>query len=134
MTAKSDQGRRNRARGNAWANTVAHMINDMVEGADARRGLQGQGEAMTHIPDVTSKLPLYIECKTGLKVRLGNALDQVSASAPKGQYRAVVVRDRSRNAPENPQKRMEYVAMPLDDWLELVAMWWGEVKPREVTP
>ena len=131
--SKQRQGKLNRQRGNAWAVEVAHRVNDMVEGADARRGLQGQGEHDTHIPDVVSNLPLYIECKTGLKVSIGNALEQVAACAPKGQYRAVVVRDRSRNDPENPQKRMEYVAMPLDDWLELVGVWWMECKPRGVT-
>ena len=116
-------GKRERQKGNEWCCEVANRINAACPGAEARRGLQGQGETETHIADVVSRLPFHIEAKWRQAPSVRAALKQAMAAAGEGMHPVAVVKD---SGCKMGRSALCYVAMPLDDWLELVGAWWRE--------
>jgi hypothetical protein len=116
-------GKRERQKGQEWEREVAARINEACPGAEARRGLQGQGEQDTGIADVVSKLPFHMEAKWRKAPSVRAALKQAMAAAGEGMHPVAVVKDAGCKIGVSA---LEYVAMPLDDWLELVGQWWRE--------
>ena len=103
-----------RRKGAAWERALVHLFREAMPGAEIRRGLQCRGG--DEVPDVDCPV-FWIEGKRGKKPNVRAALRQATEAAPKGRIPLAVIRDDRAEA---------FVALSLDDFLELVAEWWAE--------
>lgn len=119
MSDASRRGRRNRAKGAEWDRTVRDHLRRAMPwlAGDIRRGLQSRGAKADAVADVEGVPGLWVECKRGKRVNVLAALAQAQADAPElGTWRAVFVHLDQQKPGEGAR---EYVAMPLEDWLDL---------------
>ena len=112
-----------RDKGARWEREVAARLRDVFQGQEIRRGQQGDGAVR---PDVVCPL-IWVECKAGGAWTYEGAINQACEdSAKAGGYGAVrwpvVLAKRDR--------RRALAVMDLDDFLDLLEVLWGEVKPR----
>ena len=106
-------GALSRRKGAAWERELVHIFREAMPGADVRRGLQCRGGE--EVPDVDCPV-FWPEAKRGKKPNVRAALRQATDAAPKGRIPLAVIRDDRAEA---------FVALPLDDFLELVREWWA---------
>ena len=106
-------GALSRRKGAAWERELVHRFREAMDGADVRRGLQCRGGE--EVPDVDCPV-FWPEAKRGKRPNVRAALRQAMDAAPKGRIPLAVVRDDRAEA---------FVALSLDDFLELVAEWWA---------
>ena len=105
-------GASNRRKGIAWERELVWRFREVMPGAEVKRGLQSRsGE---EVADVDCPV-FWIEAKRGRKPNVRAALKQAEACAPKGRIPVAVIRDDQSAA---------FVALPLEDFLELVREWW----------
>lgn len=106
-------GALSRRKGRRYEQELVHLFRDAMPDAEIRRGLQSRGGA--EVPDVDCPV-FWLESKRGKKPNVRAALQQATAAAPKGRIPLAVIRDDRAEA---------FVALSLDDFLELVAEWWA---------
>jgi len=105
-------GAMSRRKGATFERELVWRFREVMPGAEVKRGLQSRsGE---EVADVDCPV-FWIEAKRGRKPNVRAALKQAEASAPKGRIPVAVIRD-DRAAP--------FVALSLEDFLELVREWW----------
>ncbi len=81
--------------------------------ADVRRGFQYRSGA--EVPDVDAA-PFWVESKRGRKPNVRAALRQVTSEAAPGRIPLAVIRD---------DRAEPFVALSLEDFLDLVSEWWA---------
>ena len=106
-------GAHSRRKGRRYEQELVHLFRDAMPGAEVRRGLQSRGGE--EVPDVDCPV-FWLEAKRGKKPNVRAALRQATDAAPKGRIPLAVVRDDRAEA---------FVALSLDDFLELVREWWA---------
>ena len=106
-------GAHSRRKGRRYEQELVHLVRDAMPGADVRRGLQSRGGE--EVPDVDCPV-FWLEAKRGKKPNVRAALRQATEAASKGRIPLAVVRDDRAEA---------FVALSLDDFLELVREWWA---------
>jgi hypothetical protein len=105
-------GALSRRKGAAWERELVHRFREAMPGAEVRRGLQCRsGE---EVPDVDCPV-LWPEAKRGRQPNVRAALRQAEASAPEGRIPIAVIRD---------DRAEPFVALSLEDFLELLREWW----------
>lgn len=105
-------GAMSRRKGAEWERALVQRFREVMPGAEVKRGLQSRsGE---EVADVDCPA-LWIEAKRGRKPSVRAALKQAETSAPKGRIPVAVIRD---------DRSAAFVALPLEDFLELVREWW----------
>ena len=114
-------GKSQRDKGKRWEREFAAMLRDVMPGADIYRSQQGDG---AHQPDVVCPL-FWPECKCGKAVSVRAALRQAQADSTLSSAPAWVL------AAIKDDRKPPWVAMPMDDWLEMVSVLWRETRPRE---
>lgn len=107
-------GNHSRRKGAQYERDLVHRFREAMPGADVKRGLQSRSGA--EVPDVDCPC-FWVESKRGKKPNVRGALKQASDEAPKGRVPIAVIRDDRSEA---------FVALSLDDFLDLVREWWGE--------
>jgi len=105
-------GARSRRKGARYERELVHLFRDAMPGAEVRRGLQSRGG--DEVPDIDCPV-FWPELKRGKKPNIRAALRQAIAAAPKGRIPLAVIRDDRQDA---------FVALSLDDFLDLVREWW----------
>jgi len=105
-------GRGCRRKGAAYERELVHRFRAAMSDAGVRRGLQSRGG--DEVPDVDCPV-FWVEAKRGRKPNVRGALAQAAGAAPKGRIPLAVIRDDRAEA---------FVALALDDFLELVTEWW----------
>jgi len=105
-------GALSRRKGAAWERELVHRFREAMPGAEIRRGLQPRSGA--EVPDVDCPV-FWPEAKRGAKPNVRAALRQAAEAAPKGRVPIAVIRD---------DRAEPFVALGLDDFLELVREWW----------
>ena len=106
-------GAHSRRKGRRYEQELVHLFRDVMPGADVRRGLQSRGGE--EVPDVDCPV-FWLEAKRGKKPNVRAALRQATDAAPKGRIPLAVIRD---------DRAEGFVALSLDDFLELVREWWA---------
>ena len=109
----SRRGRGNLRKGKTFEREVATEINERLEGADAKRGLQYRGGE--NVPDVEAPL-FHIECKRGKRPNPRAALSQAVNDCAKGKIPIAVIRD-DRSDP--------FVVLLWSDFLDFYEEWWS---------
>jgi hypothetical protein len=105
-------GASSRRKGHDFERELVHLFREAMPGADERRGLQCRGE---EVADVDCPV-FWPEAKRGSKPNVRAALAQAQEAAPKGRIPIAVIRD---------DRAPAFVALLLDDFLDLVREWWG---------
>jgi len=107
-----------RRKGHSWERAVASLMREVFPGENVRRGQQGMGAVEA---DVVTPL-VWLECKVGKVLHYEAALLQAALdSINSGRWPvAVLKKDRARPV----------VMLYLDDFAELLAAHWQEVRPR----
>ena len=106
-------GAMSRRKGAAYERELVHRFREVMPGAEVRRGLQCRSG--DEVADVECPV-FWIESKRGRKPNVRAALKQANEAAPKGRVPLAVIRDDRAEA---------FVAMSLEDFLELVREWWN---------
>ena len=104
-------GAHSRRKGARFERDMVHRFREVMPGAEIRRGLQCRGE---EVADVDCPV-FWVESKRGKKPNVRAALRQALAAAPKGRVPVAVIRD---------DRQEPFVALELDDFLELIREWW----------
>ena len=104
-------GMHSRRKGARFERELVWRFREVMPGAEVRRGLQSRGG---EVADVDCPV-FWIEAKRGRKPNVRAALKQAEASAPKGRIPVAVIRD---------DRAAAFVALSLEDFLELVHEWW----------
>ena len=105
-------GALSRRKGADWERALVHLFREAMPGAEVRRGLQSRGGE--EVPDVDCPV-FWLESKRGKKPNVRAALRQALGTAPQGRIPLAVIRDDRQEA---------FVALSLEDFLELVREWW----------
>lgn len=106
-------GSRSRRKGAAFERELVQRFRDVMPDADVRRGLQYRtGE---EAPDVDCPV-FWPEAKRGKLPNVRAALRQSTDAAPPGRIPIAIIRD---------DHAEPFVALGLDDFLELVREWWA---------
>lgn len=105
-------GALSRRKGRRFEQELVHCFRDAMPGADVRRGLQSRGGE--EVADLDCPV-FWIEAKRGRQPNVRRALRQAEETAPQGRIPLAVIRDDRAEA---------FVALSLDDFLELVREWW----------
>ncbi len=105
-------GNHSRRKGHDFERALVHVFREAMPGAEVRRGLQSRSGA--EVADVDCPV-FFPEAKRGKKPNVRAALAQALAAAPEGRIPLAVVRD---------DRAEPFVALRLDDFLELVRDWW----------
>ena len=105
-------GALSRRKGAAWERELVHLFRRAMPGATVRRGLQCRSGA--EVPDVDCPV-FWLESKRGKKPNVRAALRQATEAAPNGRIPLAVIRDDRADA---------FVALSLEDFLELISEWW----------
>lgn len=105
-------GAHSRRKGAAYERELAQRFREAMPSADIKRGLQYRSGEET--PDVDCPV-FWIEAKRGAQPNVRAALRQATEAAPQGRVPVAVIRDDRAEA---------FVALSLDDFLEMVASWW----------
>lgn len=104
---------RSRNKGAAYERELVHRFRDAMPGANVQRGL-GQCRSAGEVADVD--VPhFWIEAKRGRLPNPRAALAQAQEAAAPGRIPVAVIRDDRAEA---------FVALSLDDFLDLVREWW----------
>lgn len=106
-------GALSRRKGRRFEQELVHSFRDAMPGADVRRGLQSRGGE--EVADLDCPV-FWIEAKRGRQPNVRRALRQAEEAAPQGRIPLAVIRDDRAEA---------FVALSLDDFLELVREWWA---------
>lgn len=103
-----------RRKGHDFERWVANRFKAALPGAEQhiKRGLQGRDGS--DAPDVLCPC-FWIECKRGKQPNIRAALQQVLEDCGPGVWPVAVIKD---------DARQPFVALHLDDFLELVKEWW----------
>lgn len=105
-------GARSRRKGIRFERELVHRFRETMPGAEIRRGLQFRDGA--EVADVDCPV-FFPEAKRGKKPNVRGALRQALDKAPKGRIPVAVIRD---------DRAEPFVALLLEDFLELVSEWW----------
>jgi len=105
-------GARSRRKGARFERELVHRFREAMPGADVKRGLQCRGG--DEVADVDCPV-FWPEAKRGRKPNVRAALRQALAAAPKGRVPVAVIRD---------DRQEPFVALLLDDFLDLIREWW----------
>ena len=105
-------GARSRRKGAQWERDLVHLFRKAMPGAVVRRGLQCRSG--DEVADVDCPV-FWPEAKRGKKPNVRGALRQARDAAPKGRLPLAVIRD---------DRQEPFVALSLDDFLDLVGEWW----------
>jgi len=116
---KSRRGKRSQRKGRTWEQQVARKLKEAMPGATIRR--TPQNETQHGSPDVTTPLH-HIEAKCGKRPNVRAALRQAIGDAPSTKWPVVVVHD---DAEKPGAQAFEFVALTLEDWLDITAEHWG---------
>jgi len=108
-------GKRERDKGHAWEREVANLLTDAT-GEVCKRNLTEVREGLRGGGDITSGLPISVQCKVGQAPPFKAALDQAIASALPGDIAVAVTRiNGSGSRPPRDEAHMR-----LTDFLALV--------------
>jgi hypothetical protein len=107
-------GALSRRKGQRFERELVHRFREAMPGAAIRRGLQCRDGA--EVADVDCPV-WWVEAKAGRKPNVRAALRQAQESAPKGRIPLAVIRD---------DRQPAFVALSLDDFIEVVSDWWGD--------
>lgn len=110
-------GASQRRKGHDWERAVAQRFRETMPGAHVKRGLQSR--AGNDAPDVVVPF-FHVECKVGSSFAPEAALAQAEQACADPTLWPIAVVKRDFKDP--------FVCMRLDDFLELVAAWYREVK------
>ena len=105
-------GALSRRKGRRYEQELVHLFREAMPGAEVKRGLQSRGGE--EVPDVDCPV-FWLEAKRGKKPNVRAALKQALENAPQGRIPLAVIRDDRSEA---------FVALSLDDFLELLREWW----------
>ena len=105
-------GAHSRRKGARFERDMVHRFREVMPGAEIRRGLQCRSG--NEVADVDCPV-FWPELKRGKKPNVRAALRQALAAAPKGRVPVAVIRD---------DRQEPFVALELDDFLELIREWW----------
>lgn len=106
-------GAHSRRKGAAYERELVQRFREVMPDANIRRGLQYRtGE---EAPDVDCPV-FWPEAKRGKQPNVRAALRQSTEADPPGRIPLAIIRDDHAEA---------FVALSLDDFLELVAEWWA---------
>ena len=105
-------GARSLRKGRRFEQELVHRFREVMPGAEIRRGLQCRGGQ--EVADVDCPV-FWPEAKRGKKPNVRAALAQALAAAPKGRVPLAVIRD---------DRQEPFVALRLDDFLDMVGEWW----------
>ncbi len=106
-------GARSRRKGANYERAMVHRFREAMPGAEVRRGLQYRSG--DEVADVDCPV-FWPELKRGKKPNVRAALRQARAAVPKGRVPVAVIRD---------DRQEPFVALLLDDFLDLVGEWWA---------
>ncbi len=106
-------GARSRRKGHDWERTVAAMLEEAT-GVRCVRCLTEVRDGL--VGDITTDLPLSVQCKVGQAPNLWRALSEAVEAAADGEYPVAVMR---RNA-SGARGRVDVAAMPLEAFLRLL--------------
>ena len=106
-------GAHSRRKGAGFERELVQRFREVMPDATIRRGLQFRTGAET--PDVDCPV-FWPAAKRGKQPNVRGALRQAANAAPPGSIPIAIIRD-DRDEP--------FVALSLDDFLELVAEWWA---------
>ena len=105
-------GSTSRRKGARYERELVHQFREAMPGAEVKRGFQYRnGE---EAPDVDCPV-FWVESKRGKKPNVRAALKQATEAAPQGRIPLAVICDDREEA---------FVALSLEDFLELVGQWW----------
>lgn len=108
-------GSTSRRKGARYERELVHRFREAMPGAEVKRGFQYRnGE---EAPDVECPV-FWVESKRGKKPNVRAALKQATEAAPQGRIPLAVIRDDREEA---------FVALSLEDFLELVGQWWNGI-------
>jgi hypothetical protein len=110
-------GASQRRKGHDWERATAQLFRDAMPGAAIKRGWQSR--LGSDEPDVCVPF-FHVECKVGARPNAEAALVQAEGACSDPTLWPVAVVKRDRREP--------YVALRLDDFLELVALWYRETQ------
>lgn len=114
-------GKRSRTKGHNWERQVSKQFNAALD-LDSHRGLQTAG---ARVPDVQGVPGLWIECKCGKLPNVRAALKQADKDkSPSLTYSVTVIKD---------DRCRPFVAMYLDDFLEVLGPWLKQRRERGET-
>ena len=106
-------GAHSRRKGAEWERALVQRFREVMPDADIRRGLQYRtGE---EAPDVDCPV-FWPEAKRGKQPNVRAALRQAASAGPPGRIPLAIIRD---------DRAEPFVALSLDDFLELVREWWA---------
>lgn len=105
-------GAMSRRKGASFERELVHRFREAMPGGEVKRGLQSRSGQ--EVADVDCPA-FWVEAKRGRKPNVRAALKQATECSPKGRMPVAVIRDDREDA---------FVAMSLDDFLELVGDWW----------
>lgn len=105
-------GAMSRRKGRRFEQELVRRFVEVMPGADIKRGLQCRSG--DEVPDIDCPV-FWPELKRGRKPNVRAALKQACDAAPKGRIPLAVIRDDRAEA---------FVALSLDDFLDLVSEWW----------
>lgn len=105
-------GAYSRRKGANYERELVRRFKAVMPKADIRRGLQSRSGQ--EVPDIECPV-FWIEAKRGRKPNIRAALQQAEGDAPKDRIPLAIVRDDYQSA---------LVALPLEDFLDLVQEWW----------
>ena len=105
-------GKAEREQGKVWERKVAALFREAMPGEQIKRGIQTrEGDEAADV-----ECPVFwVECKHRAQISPQAALSQAQDAAPRGRMPLAVLK-KNRNKP--------FVAMYLDDFLDLVSEWW----------
>ena len=101
---------RNRA---TWELTLARRFREAMPGAEAPRGLRSP--PAVECGDVVAP-DFRVNATVDRRTRVRAALRQAIADAPAGEWPVAICKD---------DRRAPFVAMRLDDFMDLLAEWWA---------
>ena len=104
-------GMHSRRKGARFERELVWRFREVMPGAEVRRGLQSRGG---EVADVDCPV-FWIEAKRGKRPNVRGALRQAEHDAPKGRIPVAVIRD---------DREPAFVALSLEDFLDLVREWW----------
>jgi hypothetical protein len=105
-------GAHSRRKGIRFEQEMVHRFREVMPDAPVRRGLQSR--TGKEVPDVDCPV-FWPELKRGKQPNVRAALRQATNAAPPGRIPLAVIRD---------DYAEPFVALSLDDFLDLVAEWW----------